>query len=539
VTATPAPTSRQLPDVWQLLHDVMPEDAAQTSPDTLVHAVLAGASPDASVVALGAAAGACATSGGRPAVKVVEVPVWPPLRHVGIPCADGSVDVVVLVDVLEVVDDPRALVADIARVLRPGGVVVGGVAQIARPAAGARRALSVMGLRLLLEEHGLAVDVVKPGVDGPTAAMDSLHGRTPEAGAGSAAESAQNADIDAWGRDTGRRPALVALRKVLNTSVIAFQAHRSGQPTEWYTRVRDIGSPTPAPVRPAAAARPQRAPASLRTFDLRLPSSRGGPPGLRPGSPLSLAFDAPPELYFPRVLERHGLAGFEPETVATVLALASQRRRGWFYDVGANVGVFAHVVAALARRPAVAFEPTPALVRTLRRVADINGLAVEAEEVALGSADGTANFYLSKTSDASNSLSSSWRDAKEVLTVQVTTLDGYVRRSSRVPGVLKIDTETTEPEVLRGGLGVIERHRPWIVCEVLRAEAAAEITELLSGLGYTYFLVTPGPDGEQPHGRVGHTTDPDRRNWLLAPKLPSERFWERRARWYAALLAAR
>jgi hypothetical protein len=77
----------------------------------------------------------------------------------------------------------------------------------------------------------------------------------------------------------------------------------------------------------------------------------------------------------------------------------------------------------------------------------------------------------------------------------VITLDRYVaeRNISRV-GLLKIDTESTESQVLRGMRATLERDHPDIICEVLPGTNEMVVEELLGPLGYHYYLLTPeGP----------------------------------------------
>jgi SAM-dependent methyltransferase len=50
-----------------------------------------------------------------------------------LPCADGSLDAVVSASVLEYVSDPGAVLAECARVLRPGGIVVCTVPDVTHP----------------------------------------------------------------------------------------------------------------------------------------------------------------------------------------------------------------------------------------------------------------------------------------------------------------------------------------------------------------------------------------------------------------------
>lgn len=264
-----------------------------------------------------------------------------------------------------------------------------------------------------------------------------------------------------------------------------------------------------------------------RTFYLRLP-----PPAS------SLTIRAPRPLYVPRLLERRGLAAYEPDTLSCFLAALETVEGRTVFDVGANVGVFALVAAALSDREVVAFEPTPELARVARAIAVDNGLNYTVEELALGAAAATAHLHLSDTTDSSNSLRKGFRPSSGSITVPVETLDGYAARTGRVPALLKIDTESTEPDVLRGAGSLLAEHRPWIVCEVLAGRTEADLEMLLEPLGYRWFQIGP----EVPLPRRDHIVgDPDYRNlnWLFCPTMPDARFWSSMASWQQALAACR
>ena len=56
--------------------------------------------------------------------------------------------------------------------------------------------------------------------------------------------------------------------------------------------------------------------------------------------------------------------------------------------------------------------------------------------------------------------------------------------------LVKIDTESTEPTVLRGLTTCLERHHPDIVCEVLVGRTEAQLMEVLAPLGYRFWSIT-------------------------------------------------
>lgn len=85
--------------------------------------------------------------------------------------------------------------------------------------------------------------------------------------------------------------------------------------------------------------------------------------------------------------------------------------------------------------------------------------------------------------------------------------------------VMKIDVEGFEMEVLDGARTFLKRHKPDIVCEVLRrAKRVPEMTELLGGLGYRWLHITE--NGFEP--KIEVTADKYRRDWLLTTKTDAQ-----------------
>ena len=77
--------------------------------------------------------------------------------------------------------------------------------------------------------------------------------------------------------------------------------------------------------------------------------------------------------------------------------------------------------------------------------------------------------------------------------VSVITVDSFVRENA-IEGVdlVKIDTESTEPQVLLGMIETIRRDQPAIICEVLKGRASEKLlAQILRPLGYRFYLLTP------------------------------------------------
>jgi FkbM family methyltransferase len=225
-----------------------------------------------------------------------------------------------------------------------------------------------------------------------------------------------------------------------------------------------------------------------------------------------------------RELRRHGLAGYEPPTQATLLALMSTCPEGRaFVDVGAHIGLYSALVAATCQAPSariVAIEPTPQTAAMARKLARVNGLDIEVAEVALSDSPGEARLYLSDKAETSNSLNESFREHAEDVVVSVSTVDSLVAEKDLRPHVIKIDVETLESAVLDGAMDTIERHRPWIVVEILDASAGSPLNSTLDrieGMGYTFYPLAPDMEWIPGHPRNGTRAVEGYRDWLLAP----------------------
>lgn len=266
-----------------------------------------------------------------------------------------------------------------------------------------------------------------------------------------------------------------------------------------------------------------------RAFHLPLPDR-----ALRGSTPRSLLLPPPRGSFVIEHLRRHGLRGYEPDTVATFLAVLEHLGRGTVLDIGANVGPYAPLAAALTDWHVVAFEPTPSLARLHRDVAQRNRLHVEVEELALTDEAGKATLHLSSTSDTSNSLVRGFRPTRGTVAVETTTLDRWCWTRALEPAVLKIDVEGSEPAVLRGAHRTLASVRPWIFCEVLANRYERRLEELLGELNYTWYQIT---DERRFVARREIFGDRAYRftNWLFAPSPVPPLLFERVHAWRDAL----
>jgi SAM-dependent methyltransferase len=143
-----------------------------------------------------------------------------------VPLADASVDVVYSHQVLEHVRDPQFHVAEIARVLRPGGVLIGSTSQFEPYHSRSYWNYTPLGFQALVEDAGLALAELRPGIDGITLILRTYLGRPKYFSKWWAESSPLHTMIDEWGRGTDRRTWLVNLRKLQFAGQFSFLVRR-------------------------------------------------------------------------------------------------------------------------------------------------------------------------------------------------------------------------------------------------------------------------------------------------------------------------
>ncbi|MDX2851458.1 class I SAM-dependent methyltransferase [Streptomyces sp. PA03-3a] len=230
--------------LWELMRDCIPDDHARqvTSRFYLDEAMTSPRAPDR-VVDLGCGRGGSAAYFRRhnPRVRWVGVDISgspearqrtpgddPVLYYDGVrlPFRSGALPLVYSHQVFEHVSRPRELLAEIGRVLRPGGVFIGSTSQFEPYHSFSLWNYTPYGFRVLVEEAGLAMEEIRPSLDGVTLIMRSYHGRPPEYGRYWDEASPLNAEIDTWAHRTKRGAALANLRKLTYCGQFAFRVRK-------------------------------------------------------------------------------------------------------------------------------------------------------------------------------------------------------------------------------------------------------------------------------------------------------------------------
>jgi FkbM family methyltransferase len=192
-----------------------------------------------------------------------------------------------------------------------------------------------------------------------------------------------------------------------------------------------------------------------------------------------------------------------------ILNAAHRCSPGVFVDVGANIGQTMLKVKACDRNWAYCgFEPNPIAWNIAHDIALANDLE-DCLLIPVGLSDtaGLLRLLSSSATDSSASLVDGFRDVTSYSYSQqqfVAVFPGTHALASIEAGpvgVIKIDVEGAELEVMRGLVPVLEKDQPMIVCEVLPVYEAAtrtgefrlarqrDLEQLLSERGYRVFRV--------------------------------------------------
>ncbi|MCB2085769.1 MAG: FkbM family methyltransferase [Sphingomonadaceae bacterium] len=202
-------------------------------------------------------------------------------------------------------------------------------------------------------------------------------------------------------------------------------------------------------------------------------------------------------------------------------AIAFSRNAGTFLDIGSYTGLFALAVARVnPNLHAYAYEIVGENYLLLWENVLHNDLGDRVHPclVAVGGEDGEIRIpYAQSSGQLASSVDIGWSTDHGVR-VPMKRLDD-LHLDSPGPVALKIDVEGFEMEVFDGAKAFLEKHRPDMVCEVLRrAKRVPEMMELLGGLGYRWFHIRE--EGFARRDTI--VADKFRRDWVLTCKSDEE-----------------
>jgi SAM-dependent methyltransferase len=235
-----------MPSLWQLVSPAIPTDSSrQTSPFDLIAAEMRRPDAPALVLDLGCGDGKSAAlfRSARPDVTWIgldieaselarqvrgETVIIYDGRH--IPLATGSVPLVYSQQVFEHVRYPEQVLAEIARVLTPGGVFIGSTSHLEPYHEYSLWNYTPYGFKVLVEAAGLQLLQLRPGIDGIALITRAYEGRRPEHGRWWSQESPLNAEIERVAAEQDAKAARVNHRKLEVCGQFCFRVRK---PLDW------------------------------------------------------------------------------------------------------------------------------------------------------------------------------------------------------------------------------------------------------------------------------------------------------------------
>lgn len=143
-----------------------------------------------------------------------------------VPLEDGSAELIYCQQVFEHVVRPEPLLADVARVLAPGGVFCGSVSQLEPFHSRSVGGFTPYGWRLAIERAGLTLTEVRPGIDSGTLALRRLAGRRGRFDKYWVTESPGNRVLALVARTKRADPATVNALKLMFAGQFTFVVHK-------------------------------------------------------------------------------------------------------------------------------------------------------------------------------------------------------------------------------------------------------------------------------------------------------------------------
>lgn len=167
---------------------------------------------------------------------------------INLPFADDTIPLIYSNQVFEHVRHPEPLLREIRRILQPGGAFIGSTSQLEPYHSRSLWNYTIYGFKVLVEDAGLALEEVRPGIDGISLVQRQWFGRRSEHSAWFAL-SPLNIQIDQEDKARRRRVKDTNIRKLQYCGQFAFRVRKPGGEPRWTTS----GTGIPAPAEPDAA----------------------------------------------------------------------------------------------------------------------------------------------------------------------------------------------------------------------------------------------------------------------------------------------
>lgn len=166
--------------------------------------------------------------------------------------------------------------------------------------------------------------------------------------------------------------------------------------------------------------------------------------------------------------------------------LLSRIKPGIFIDVGTHIGRYS-IILAKRKWKVISIEPSNENFEQLERNIKLNNLQdkIETVNVACSDKNEKKNLYFVPQNEGLTSLEKKEGARSEL--VQVKKLDDITKNIKLNPnslGVIKIDVEGFELNVLKGALDILKKGSPLLIIEITDEEDEKKIKKFLNNLGF-------------------------------------------------------
>lgn len=241
-----------------------------------------------------------------------------------------------------------------------------------------------------------------------------------------------------------------------------------------------------------------------------------------------------------RIPSIHGIkCDISEPWMTNLLVRALRKQSGVFMDVGVNLGqTLVKVKAIESGREYIGFEPNPLCVSYVQNIIKENRLQnTTLVPVGLFTKDCVLKLDLFSESgtDSAASLISDFRPGEKIhssIFVPVFSFDSLAEFfDEKAVGIIKIDVEGAELEVIKSLLNVIRRDHPILLMEVLPVYSAEntfrrirqdELESIFKGEGYRIFRIQKSKAGlflaVEPVEEIGIHSDLGMSDYLIVPQ---------------------